>query len=73
MGYLIVAVMAVVLLGFLLAAFSGKDRNKSGGGTLPSDHPVARSRPSADAPTPGASTVAGPAQQEQASRKTPPA
>lgn len=73
MGYLIVGVMALVLVGFLLAAFAGKDRNKAGRGTLPSDHPVSRSRPSADAPTPGASVVAAPSQQEQARKKTPPA
>lgn len=73
MGYLIVAVMAVVLLVCLVAAFAGKDRGKKGRGTLPSDHPVSRSRPSADEPTPGASIVAEPSQQEQASRKVPPA
>jgi hypothetical protein len=65
--------MAVVLVGFLLAALAGKGRAKSGRGTLPSDHPVSRSRPSADAPTPGASIIADPSQQEQARRKNPPA
>ncbi len=73
MGYLIVAVLFVVLLGGLLAVFAGKNGRRVGRGVLPSRHPVARTKPSADAPAPDTSVVAGSAQREKASRHTPPA
>jgi hypothetical protein len=75
MGYFFVAVIFAVLLGVLIVGLmgsSGGDK-KMRRGTLPSDRPLVRDKPSADEPTPAESVIAGSRQQEEARRKTPPA
>lgn len=72
MGYIIVGVLFVMLLGlvFIVVARSTK---KPARGTLTEGVPVVRDKPSADEPTPGRSALASDRQEEKARRHTPPA
>jgi hypothetical protein len=73
MGHLLVLFLSVGLLILLVVGLAGMKARKTGSGTLPSDKPVAREKPSADEATPAASVTATPAQRENARRHTPPA
>jgi len=75
MGHFLVIAISVILFGVFITSMMGRgggDR-KMRRGTLPSERPVVREKPSADEPTPADSITAGPRQQENARRKTPPA
>jgi hypothetical protein len=72
MGYVVLILITLVLLGFLLAAMA-RSSSKQPRGTLRSDTPVVRDQPSADEPTPGSSAIASSQQKEQARRHVPPA
>ena len=72
MGYIIAV---VVLLLFLAALFGFRRPRRPGAGQghLPSDHPVSRTEPAADEPTPGASRTSTPAKVQRAQDRVPPA
>jgi hypothetical protein len=67
MGYLLVGLMALVLVGLLVIALS-RARPR---GTL-TNQPAVRDKPSAEEAMPDASTTATPQQIDQARRRTPP-
>lgn len=70
MGYLLVGLLIILFLGFLVMALT---KGKPPRGTLHSDKPVVRDKPSAEDVTPGASSTATARQSEHARRHTPPA
>lgn len=70
MGYLLVGLFIILLLGFLVMAVT---RGKPPQGTLPHNKPVSRTEPSAESVNPSASSTASANQSEQARRHTPPA
>lgn len=73
MGHLLVFLLSFALLVLLVAGLAGLKARKTSSGTLPSERPVARDKPSADEATPAASVTASPEQRENARRHTPPA
>jgi hypothetical protein len=74
MGYIFVAILALILIGVFLASLAGRGSRKIGNaGTLPGEETVSPDKPAADSPSPGASVTATPAQQESARQHTPPA
>ncbi|GEM_PF-7025959 len=70
MGYLLVGLLILILLGFLIMAVT---RGKPPQGTLRHEKPVGRTEPSAESVNPSASSTASAKQSEQARRHTPPA
>lgn len=70
MGYIVLGVLLLVLLGFVVAALA---RGKPPRGTLSSEKPVSVAEPAAEQPTPGASATASRQQAEKARKHTPPA
>jgi hypothetical protein len=72
MGYILalVIVLAFVAAVFLLRG-SGGPRVRQG--QLPSDHPLERTEPAADEPTPGASSITKPSRIQRAQDRVPPA
>lgn len=71
MGYLLVLILGVVLMGVIIAATRGKQPKQgriSSEGTA-----ILRDQPSADAPTPGRSVMATSSQVKAAEKHTPPA
>lgn len=72
LGYLLTLAALIIVVAILLPILSARRAPRPNGGTLASDHPVVRSDPSADEPTPETSVTATPAQRENASRHTPP-
>jgi hypothetical protein len=74
MGYMIVLIFTLILVGVFIASLAGRARRTIGNaGTLPGEDAVSADRPAAEEVSPGASVTATPAQQENARRKTPPA
>ncbi len=69
-GYSIGAIVLLFLVVVIAAIWRSRIRPE---GHLPSDHPVSRTDPAADQPTPGASDTKPPAQIERAQRRVPPA
>jgi hypothetical protein len=72
MGYVLVLVLGLLVLGGLIVAFvsGGKKPQR---GTLRPEQDKSYKKPSADAPTAAASSVESTAQVENARRHTPPA
>lgn len=70
MGYLILGAFSFLVVILFLAALV---RSQAKRGTLPSDLPPVREKPSADEPTPGDSTTADKTQARKADKHTPPA
>lgn len=76
MGYFIAAALVIVVVVAVAFALRGRGRGpgEQTPGHLPSDHPVSRTEPAADEPTPGASdTTTDPGTVQRAQHKTPPA
>lgn len=73
MGYLLLILVVLLTAVLLLPVLGRKHAARPQGGTLESDHPVSRTEPAADEPTPGASGTVSDRQQENARRRTPPA
>ena len=73
-GYIIALVIGLVLLGFVVAAFS---KQRPGGAANPrrglEGQPVQGNQPAADEPTPDRSVTASRAEVDAARRHTPPA
>lgn len=72
LGYLLTLVALIAVVAILLPVLSARRAPRPDGGTLESDHPVARTKPAADEVTPADSVTATSAQQENAGRRTPP-
>ncbi len=72
MGYILIGLLMIVLLGVLIAVLA-RSSGKPPRGTVPADKPVVVQKPAADEPTPGASSTASSQQAEQARKHTPPA
>lgn len=70
MGYILVAVIAVVFLALFFVALA-RSSKRTPRGTL--EKSVTVEKPAADETTPGASAISSTEQAEQASRHTPPA
>jgi hypothetical protein len=70
MGYLVIGVLILLLLGLLIAALA---RGKPPSGTIPHKKPIGFEKPAAEEPTPGASSTASSRQADNASKRTPPA
>ena len=74
LGYLLALVALIIVVALLLPVLAARRAPRPrDGGTLESDHPVARTSPSADEANPSASVTATPSQRETARRHTPPA
>ena len=73
LGYLLALVALLVVIALLLPVLAARRSSRPPGGTLESDHPVARTNPAADEANPAASGTATDAQKEKAGRRTPPA
>ena len=72
MGYIIVLILGIVLVGILIVTLSGQGK-RSMAGRLPSDHSEGVKQPAADQPNPAASNVASPSKAQAAEKHTPPA
>lgn len=72
MGYLIAAILAIVLIILIAASMRGRG-GRTDRGRLPADHDPVREQPAADEPTPPVSVTATSRQREESERHTPPA
>jgi hypothetical protein len=72
MGYFL-GVLALLLLAVILLARGRARTSARTAGQLPADHPVARTEPAADEPTPGDSATSPPGRVQRAQERVPPA
>lgn len=72
MGYILALVLGLLVLGGLFVAFASGGKTPRRGELRPEEDKSYK-KPSADAPTPGASATGSKTQTENAQRHTPPA
>ena len=72
MGYILALVLGLLVIGGLFLAFAGGGK-KPRRGTLRPEQDKSYKKPSADEPTPAASSIESKTQKENARRQTPPA